>query len=332
MLTLANIKASSIKNISSVNVSDPAFVQQVNDAGRILADMGDFWATVRIMRGCVYNGCIYWPKNVTTVLAIHDCMGVVPVKNHWYEFSTDYNRWYRQNYGYTGVGGYTGFGTGNGWMSQFNQYSPGVVEFTGTSPVFRPLPAPNSILRFKVSNPADIGKTVTIYAPDENNLPIVKVLTLADTGVDSPPLRGIEHISKDVTVGEIRSYWFQPGEGLISLAGIYRPNDQNPEFLTSKWIQKPGCGSSYISALVKLGWEDMQVDTDLCLIENLDAIKLAVQSIRLREAEGDELADAKEMTAIRRLNSQLRTKIPDEQIVAVNNTFGDGFSPAPRLF
>jgi hypothetical protein len=66
------------------------------------------------------------------------------------------------------------------------------------------------------------------------------------------------------------------------------------------------CVSRPLIALVKLRFVPVVLDTDLVLIDNLDALKNMIQSIKYAEAGDDRMADKYEARAIRELNMGLR--------------------------
>lgn len=285
--------------MASCAPSSPEYVSLLNDAVRQLLNIGDWWATVQTMIGCVYDRRIVWPGAIDSVLSIEVNKEVVPIQNFWYQFVPTATR-----------------------CPQFP-----VVEFDGTTPVFRLSTDSNGILLFKTTNLADIGKTVTVYYNDENNQPRLQVLTLAEAGVQSPLMSSLTAIVKDITVGNVGAYWFRPGEGIVNMAGNYRPNETAPEYLFSR-LRGGICPTTthplQIKAIVKRGYEPMVLDTDACLIDNEDALRDMVQAIKRREAGAMDESGAFELNAIRRLNHQLRNRFPNQQtVVSLNATMTD---------
>jgi len=302
MLTLAQIKAGTTSNIAGKNVNDPEFVAYVNDAVRQLSELGDWYSTVKVMHGCAYDNNITWPSQVATVLAMNDCWSQLELVNHWYQFSDE--RWIGSKIerAYQGIG---------------------VVTYGNKSCVFRQMPSANCYMQFTITNPADVGKVVSVYGRDENGTYSVMPLVLAaGAGVKSSLLTEVSAITKDTTLGEVKAYWNIPGGTQFIPAGVYRPNDLSPEFLVTN-LGNTGCAKSVkISALVKLNFEPMSNDSDICEIDNADAIKSMVQSIRKREAGDDSEADKFERTAIRRLNNQIRNRFPENEVEIAIKSFG----------
>ncbi len=299
MITLGQLKKTSITSIAGCAPESAEFVQYLNDAVRQLINTGDWWATVQTMVGCVYDDRIVWPCAIDSVLSVGVNKEPVAIQNFWYQFVP----------------------------TATHCPTVPVLEFDGTTPVFRLSTESNGILLFKASNLADIGKTVTVYYNDENNSPNLAVLTLTDAGVHSPAMSSLTAIVKDITVGNVSAYWFLPGSGIVNLAGIYRPNTTSAEFLYSLLrggVLPDSTHPQQIKAIVKRGYEPMVLDTDICLIDNEDALRDMVQAIKRREAGAMDDSGAFELNAIRRLNHQLRNRFPNQQtVISLNATMTD---------
>jgi hypothetical protein len=84
-----------------------------------------------------------------------------------------------------------------------------------------------------------------------------------------------------------------------------------------------------IKALVKLQFIKVQVDNDLVIIDNEDAIALAIQAIKAGESGKVGKSAAFEASAIHDLNLQLRDKFPLDQTPISYNPFGTAI-PAGR--
>jgi len=217
-----------------------------------------------------------------------------------------------------------------------NGQGQGAVVFSGSQPLFAG-PAPSNPFQIQVTadNPTDYGNTVTIYGYDSNGQEVITArpdgstqrgiqLTLAAIAPYTPMAFGsVTHVAKDLTVGNVRAFQYLPASGMGILAGIFGGSQTSPEFLYSKlhrWGCKPGCVYP-ISALVKLGFNSVSQPSDILSLDNLDAIKVMVQSMRSREAGDMQTAQAQEVEAIRRLNMQVETRFPLDQVIAKNETF-----------
>lgn len=302
MITLGQLKKSSIASIAACSPSSPTYVQLLNDAVRQLMDIGSWWSTVQTMIGCVYGRRIVWPCKIDAVLAVNIGHDRIALANHWFKFVH----------------------ASSMTASKENAH----IAFDGTTPLFRECPEDKGVIRFYITNPDDAGKTITVYGSDENGTPVVLPMILAATPVSTALLSEVTAITKDITAGEVKAYWFRAGVGLLEIAGVYRPNETAPEYLYSRLSRyyNGSCSSGdckSIKALVKLGYEPMVLDTDICLIDNEDALKEMVQSIKRREAGDLAGANQFERSAIRRLNHQLKTRFPIDQIQVSVKPFGN---------
>jgi hypothetical protein len=115
----------------------------------------------------------------------------------------------------------------------------------------------------------------------------------------------------------------------------YEPGETDPMYRHS--TIRGGCGARSartcssadgsqtrkVEILAKLQFIPVVVDTDTVQIDNIAALKLMIQAIRLEEAGNDQEAAGKQILAIKELNRQLRNKLPLDQIpidVACNGT------------
>ena len=71
LTTFGDIKRSRVLQIASANPDGPEFASLVNAATRQLMTRGSWWGTVQGIRGCVYDGCVVWPRTVSAVLALN---------------------------------------------------------------------------------------------------------------------------------------------------------------------------------------------------------------------------------------------------------------------
>jgi hypothetical protein len=243
-------------------------------------------------------------------LALNDaCGGSAPPKNSWYEFDAvlpeHVNHWNR-------------FGT-------FDCNCNLALVDSGTSPVFNQIPC--SLLRylqFYITQPSDVGKTITIFGVDGNGLEILTtrsdgtiqpglVLSLALPFVQTPtPIQRVDRIIKDVTDGPIYGYQF---DGLHKWPlATYAPSETLPDYRTSRLNCGQVCCPSQISAFIKLEFVKATRPDDLILIDNLDALALGMQSAKLADAYDSQGAETMMARAVHELNLDLRNKLPIDQI------------------
>ncbi len=318
MLTLGQVKNSSVASIAGVNVGDPQFTTYVNDAVRQLMDLGNggsrgWWGTVQAINGTAVDGCFVWPANVQTVLGIECLKGVMPIKNFWYDFAPlDDNH--------------------RNWARHWND-KPAVV-FSGTTCLFKSISNTPTKIKVIADNSQDNGKTITIYGTDSNGVEVYSLradgttqrgllLTIgSSTGGDitASVMSQVTEIQKDLTISRLRLYAYNATDGIGDLLAEFAAGDVNPKFLYSRVM-----GPIYfqpITALVKIGFSGVTQDADIIVLDNVDAIKSMVQSIRSREAGKYETADQQEKDALRRLVAQVNSRFPLEQFVVNFKPFG----------
>jgi hypothetical protein len=321
MLTLGAAKNSRLKRISGVCTSSPEFVDLLNDGVNELMDAGNWWGTVKVMRGCIYNQCLTFPRQVGTVLALNHCGGSIPPKNQWFSFGSVLPE-------HVGLWNRTG---------SFSCASDLALADTGTSPVFNQIPCllPR-FLRFYITQPSDAGKTITIFGKSAG----VEVLTTRADGTIQPGLvvtlaipfvtttiafDNVDRVIKDPTDGVTYGYQWD-GLHLYPLA-TYSPSETSPEYRTSRIIQS-GCGTNcdnwptQISAFVKIQFIPVVHDDDEVQIDSIEALALAIQSIKLGDAFDSIGAQTMMARAIRALNLQLRNKLPIDTIPVRFAPFG----------
>ena len=322
MLTLGYLQNSTtIGNVAGVAPTSSQFIAYVNDACRILLDLGGqndygWWGTVQAIDGLAYDNCFVWPSNVATVLGMHDCKGYMPVRNGWFEFTEP-----RQEH----------WDYAQGWLHCNNRAS--TMEFKGTTCLFYSIQAsPTQIM--VAGGPADTGTQITIYGKDYSGQEVTSVqngvnqrgvvLTINPTGaqINVTPLEmsSVEAVSKPVTNGTVQMFAYANGTPGVRLA-LYNPGDVNPAFLYSKLARMDGNANGCnigrvprrISALVRLGFTPVANPADIIVLDNPDAIKSMVQSLRARESGDDAAGDKFEKTALRRLVAQVNSRFPIQQ-------------------
>ena len=353
MLTLADLKASSIVNVAGKCANSPEFTQLINEATRRLMRRGDWVGTVVPIQICVNSGCVVLPRYVQSVRKLNTCHHRLPVHNLWYSFldsnSWDHGRW----------GGYGGEGW---WRGAY--HAAGSLVARGQTCCFNDIPSDGWFVRAYASCREDWGNTVTIFGMDTNNQVLRTnngdgtwsegvTLTLGSSGQNpnyastSMYVRRIDRVVKDATQCQVRLFAYAPtldlgvapNLGLLDLA-IYDPGELTPTYTRYQLcIPQPVLGMSgaccgavhSVVALCKLRFIPAQYPSDLVLIDNLDALKSEVQSVRAQEAGDLQLAKGYEADAVHELNRELEDNSPDDTFSAQNNVFG-GLSFSNRSF
>lgn len=320
-LQLKDAKASTIKNVAGVGVDSNDFADLINDAQRRLMRRGNWFDTEWVIRLCVQDRCVTWPRYVKTFLGGKFSCDSTPlgVQNRWYSIRRE-----------TSCSAYSAPRT--------------VMEEIGTAPCYREIStATGSQIRYHVAKADDLGKTVRIYGTQYGGQPLQTrnpdgtwtdgiVITATNPATYSTVL--VTHITsvvRDATQGLAWLYEYDPvTTNLIDLA-MYEPTETNPRYRRSKLngsgsvptnTNSYGTKTMCLEALVKLNFIPAILDTDFLFIDNLDALKFMVQAIKAEEANDEQLAEMKILKAIRELNFEDRDRVPYEQIVVTSPIAG----------
>jgi hypothetical protein len=344
-LTLGQIKSSGVINIAGVCADSPQFTSFVNQAVERLMSYGNFWGSVGKMQGCVYGGCITWPREVGTVLAMNLCHRVRTVMGGWYEFMPlnggDISPNRRDGWAFDwGWGGHGGFNGG-----------ANVVSNDGLSSVFNPISCNAGVyIRAYIDRQADIGKTITIYGIDSNGQEIYSlqgtppvwmpgvVITFAAPFASTPmTIRTITRVMKDPTVGKVRLFQYDAVNNVLLNCATYAPDETTPQYQHSivnrfhnachcNQVTNTGTNSTpqarSILAYVKYQFIPVANDNDVVLLNNLAAIKLMIMAVKSEEAYDQQKADGFQASAIHELNRDLRNHLPLDQVPVTVESFG----------
>ena len=331
MLTYLDTKQSSIVDVAGVCADSYRFSTLINEATRKLMRRGDWVGTVAPIHICVRRGCLVMPRYVGSVRKINRCDQPLTTGNLWYNFLN--NRDWRSGR----WGDYRGGCDG-----------PGSLVSQGQSPCYSDIYGDGRYVRAYPRTKEDIGKTVTIFGVDNNNQPLRTdngdgtwsdgvIITIGSSGMNpnygstSVYVRRIDRVVKDVTQGQVLLYAYDATNNVLEDLAIFDPGETSPSYARYQVnINHPligtasGCcgGLHTVVALVKLQFIPAKYDTDLVLIDNLDALKYAVQSIRAQEAGDLRLAKGYEAAAVQELNRELEDAYPDDTFSATNSVFG----------
>ena len=312
------------KRLAGVCVGSPQFVSYTNGAVDQLLRRGNWYTSFRTVRGCVYNGCVTWPRQVQTILSIRNSGQYQRVFNKWFNFlpmnDRDHGYFYRDWH----LGG---------------MRERGRTVTDGTSPVFNPIaPGHDLPIRFYIDSPTDLGKTITLIGIDCNGQFIRTQrkdgtvqdgiqLTFALPYVQTPyAMRHIQRVVKDETNYNVRGYQVLPDGTMLELA-LYEPSETSPEYITTQTSRTHnrvwnGCCEGEVEALVKIKFVPVKYDNDLLLIDNETALANMVMAVRFKEMGDLTNARGYEVEAMRELNYQMRNVFPDEQFVVDFRPFG----------
>lgn len=319
-----------IRRVASFCQTSLDFRDLVNSAQRRLLRRGDWVGTVVPIYVCVYNGCVVWPRYVQSVRKISACNQPLQVQNLWY----NYMEGVHNNCGAWGYNGMTGK-----WMNY-----EGSMAQQGKSSLFQDIQGDGRLVRAYVRCPNDEGKTVTIFGTDNNGQILQTqnldgsystgvVLTLPDPVTQfvstSQYVRSIDYVLKDQTECPVDLFAYNATELVLEPLATYDPSETRPSYEKTRinfqmWnLAGASCSClKGVMALVKLKFIPAQLPTDLLLIDNLDALKLAIQGVKLGEAGDINGERARIADSIREMNHDIEDWSPDGQFAAQDNTFG----------
>lgn len=344
-LTLESLKRSTVRTIAGVCADSPQFVDLANEVQRRLLRRGGWFDTEWLVKLCVTNGCLVWPRYVSAILAARMCDGnTANIKNKWYDI----------------IGGALALGNNSnrsgygGWDSiDYGGWGDVVLADNGTKPTYNNISGNTGrLLRYYVKYQNDIGKTITIFGRKLGGEPLQHldtngnwvdglVLTAAAPFATSSVLvTQIDAVIREATQGQCRLYEYDSINDTLRDLALYDPNETNPRYRASKvlnWCALPGCTKTTtvdeveyqtkqipLEVLVKLEHFDLVNDNDFLLIDNLDAFKAGFQAVKLEEMNDEQGAEIKWAKAVRELNLELREKNPDSQIPVMVNVVGGG--------
>ena len=316
---LSDARASiALRNIAGVASASNQFVEYLNEAMRRIAKRGDFYGMVQTMDLVFQGSIVAWPRQVGTVLGIRSCTTNFQLRNQWYSFTGNFN----QPTDYF-----------------FRSANPATFEDTAPAPVFNDIVNSGNgmLIRYYVTNIADIGKTITLFGTKYGAQPLqetsggatVNGLTLtaaspyATTAVS---VTSISSITRQATQGMAYLYQYDPTTNTLIDLAVFEPSETNPQYRRSR-IQ--GYGLSYVAsncgndpttpkynrveALVKLDFIPVKDDRDFLLVDDFDALKFMIQAIKAEEANDNQTAEVLITKCIRELNFNDRNKLPTAQ-------------------
>lgn len=280
LLTLKSVKASDLPRRVNLCPTDARFVQLLNDTIERISMHGNFWGWLRLIRLCIYDGCVTLPRAIASLEAVRACDGV-PITGQWLEFLP--------------------FMGDNFSGCSSLRFSP-----MGLVPVYRET-CGSGVIRTFLQNAADAGKKV-LYQGRETNGKWVRTFDIpTQTWIDGERIAlsspytdtitsfsGITGVQKDETKDRILVYKVLT-TGLLHIA-TYEYDETLPAYqrfrispyaaLSSNECSTSSCGPKSVEALVKLAYQPLRQDEDFLIITNLGALRLGMQAMKA-EQDGD---------------------------------------------
>lgn len=170
-----------------------------------------------------------------------------------------------------------------------------------------------------------------IYSNDGTNRVQGEFITIESPFVTSTfQLNTLTGIQKDITDGDIQIFAVDPNDGTETLLVTMEPSEQTASYrryylnaLPNNCC--PGEETVRVSAIVKLEFIPVQVDTDYTLLQNLEAIIEEAQAVRysrIDSVSAKQMAAEKHIQAVRLLNGELTHYLGKDEPAVVFAPFG----------
>lgn len=322
-LQLADARNSlEIKAVAGVCTTSDDFLSMLNQAQRRLIERGNWFGTEWIVKLCVYNGCVTWPRYVSTVLGVRFCcLGNVDIRNNWYRMSGPNN---------------CSFGSWDHTISD-----------NGTSPIYNEIMGTAGVeLWYSPTKLEDVGKKVVVFGTDPNGQPLQEKVngvwrrgkTVTATATFVPTGAGlvqkITSVSREISQSNMQLFGYDAASLTFRDLAIWEPTETHPAYrrslikgfkcIPSNCPVTDGVKLVTIEAMVKLAFVPAVNDEDFLAIEDMTALAFMIAAIRLEESNQDAAAEIKTQKAIQSLNFRDRNLTPGQQVVVNINPVGHG--------
>lgn len=317
LASFGEVKASGAIDIAGCSPTSDDFRNLVNKAVRMLMRRGDWPGTVVPIKTCATRGCATFPRYVEQVRKINVCNTPIATHNLYWEFLPKNT-----------------FGCGSGLGAECS------MTGQGRSPTQFDIWGDGRYVRVYITDVKDVNKRITLFGEDNNGQPYTETITLGAPGsyVQTQSLvRRIDRVLKDLTIGRVIMTGYYAATGSVEELATYEASETNPSLLRIN-LNIPGCSTNgscpstkMIAALVKFRFIPVIADSDLVLIENLDAVENMIQSIRCGQANDIAGKGQFEQAAIRELNLDTWNQFGDDAVPITNEPF-NGVAMGQNMF
>lgn len=299
-LNVADLKADSSRIAAALNVcpNDPRFLAWANEAEERMVNQGRWLGTVAEVQFCIdYTGCFTLPREVATLERIKINGYPVEVVNGWRTYTRLLGG---ASHGCSGCRNHSG--TCGHLMME---------EREATQASFARTQGLQSVLRVYPGGVEDVGKTLTFYGYDKNNIWVRtgsganvhegELVTLAMPFVDTvtqwatgSPLA----VTKDLTSWRVLVYEYDAATTAETPIAEYEPGETRPMYRVCyipglrhttggcNCTVATGTGKRTLTALASLQHVPLAGDGDWLLLQNMAAYKSAMIAVKAWE-EGD---------------------------------------------
>lgn len=317
-----------------------SIAQYVNAAQERLLqakEAGDegWWGTWAEIAFFVSQTAPYWtaPREVARLEVSAVCQNPVTINNQFYEY---------QDFG-------------NGRMPKlFRACSRPFLQVMSRNSVatFGDLPSTSQYIQIYPGSDEDFGKRILFSGLDQNSKPIYTrdglnptngiYATLQNPFVNlGTQMTSITGIQKDITVAPVNIFAMDPTTGVQTPLLTMEPGETTASYrryyfsgLPTSCCQSGTVQNVTVTGIVKLDLIPVQVDTDYCLIQSLEAIIEECKSVRFSDMDTDSaksLSIDAHKKAIGHLNGQLAHYL-GSQTPAVNfRPFGSARLEARKI-
>ncbi len=268
------------------------------------------------------------PREVARLINVDICRSPVNVQNEFYEFLS-FGIGLQEPRGATG-------------QCRNRDCSLAEVYDRGTYPSFIDLDE-NRILRVYITDNRDIGARILIQGTDTSDNPITSLDGVNDIlgvmldgtmpFVDSPTLNSLTGIQKAVTAGPVRFYQVDPDTGDQELILTMEPSEEVAGYrrYLLGGLPRNCCDPTsdvttvQVTALAKLEFVPVRVDTDYLLIGNMEALIAECESVRYSSMDSPvakQMAQERHGQAIRLLQGELVHQLGREMPAISFSPFG----------
>lgn len=328
---LSDARASSaIRKICGVCSDGDQYRDYINEATELAMNRGAWQGTELLMRLCGTGCHAVFPRYVGTVHGLRSCCNRdIEIKNHW---------WAILGPGVLGQG--WGGDFGGGWWGGYGARADAID--INNVPIFNQVSGnTGKLIRWHTVNAQDYGKKLTLYGKKYGGQPLQQLvssvtengltLTASAFSQTTDLVTKIDSVVLEPTVGMSYLYEYDTATTKLRMLASYEPGETNPSYRQMKLprmgygqVDENGVCNWRVEALVKLNFIPVVSDNDFLLISNFNALAMAIQSIKAREANDLALSEAMFAAALKELNFELRNKSPDQQLSVRVNVMGSG--------
>lgn len=140
----------------------------------------------------------------------------------------------------------------------------------------------------------------------------------------STPIRDLQYVQKPVTEGFISLYTYDPTTHKMYFLSKYHPHETAPRYRRYRVTDSNCCGTC-ILAFCEFGYVPATHNSDILLIQNLDALKMMIMAMEMEDERDFEMAKVHEADAYRMIDDQRSAdRTHDYNFLQVSPTWGFG--------